>query len=79
MRSLAALLGTSPAELEGVLANLGEAPQSLEDPVAPEVAELAALELGRVAVARAGLESGGCWVVYLLGLLWGQSASLYVI
>jgi translation initiation factor IF-2 len=50
---LAQILGTSPAALERVLVDLGDPPRSEQDAVAPDSAELAALELGRVAVIRA--------------------------
>jgi translation initiation factor IF-2 len=48
---LAGLLDVPLPELERVLAELGEPPRSEEDVVAGDAAELAALELGREAVA----------------------------
>eukprot|EP00887_Chlorella_sp_A99_P006846 scaffold2.g6846.t1 len=53
---LAALLGVEPPQLEAVLADLGDRPQSFEDLVSPDSAELAALELGKLAVVQ-GSES----------------------
>uniref|UniRef100_A0A7S3QQL7 Tr-type G domain-containing protein n=2 Tax=Dunaliella tertiolecta TaxID=3047 RepID=A0A7S3QQL7_DUNTE len=57
VRQLAELLDCRPAALEAFLAEqLGEPPGSLEDLVAPEAAELAALEWGHVAILQQGTE-----------------------
>ncbi len=40
--------------LEGVLADIGDRPQSLEDRVSPDAAELAALEFGQAVVQAPG-------------------------
>ena len=52
MYSLYALctVGVSVKDLEKVLSDLGDAPRSEEDVVAPDAAELAAMELGKLAI-----------------------------
>lgn len=47
---LATLLGVSQSDLETVLRDIGEPPKSAEEVVAPDCAELAALELDRIVV-----------------------------
>lgn len=53
VRQLASLLDVSMSDLEGVLRDIGEPPRSPEEVVAPDCAELAALELDRIVVLEA--------------------------
>ncbi|GIL52293.1 hypothetical protein Vafri_8207, partial [Volvox africanus] len=60
VRGLAALLGVPPARLESFLRDqLGEEVRSDREEVAPESAELAALEFGRIGIVRRDAERAG--------------------